>query len=475
MHTKNFLCTLLSIALLLFITLLSGCGQRKIVIGASIAGSGEWTKQLSKEISLACGMQPNMRLDMRRVPMDDPAQQQHQMDSLINAHVDLIIFDPCTDQSFQDELQRAKKAGIPVIVVDRKTNSNDFTAYIGRDDKELGRLQGEYLALRRKGMQTNILVVDGLQGSSPSKERTIGFNKAIAKYPNLHIVGTAAHSWIRDSVRIQGMKFLKQHPNLHIDCVAGQGDNIVMGMREAIEQVRGRGDICYFGIDGLSGKNGGLNLVRRGLLEATVINPTRGYLVVDLAMKILNGQPFQRINLLQTTVVNKFNIDVVMTQNEMIEEQEEAIQSQNSMITQFYRQFHHVHVYIVLNLIILLLILSSFFLIRYISALNRRNSVERVRLRLENYLMLQAKRGHIDMSDNNICSDAESNFMGRLFDSILKHANDSTFNAEMAAQEIGISTQKLVTIIKKITNLSVEQIIDLTRKTIQQKKVNAIF
>ena len=163
MHTKNFLCTLLSIALLLFITLLSGCGQRKIVIGASIAGSGEWTKQLSKEISLACGMQPNMRLDMRRVPMDDPALQQHQMDSLINAHVDLIIFDPCTDQSFQDELQRAKKAGIPVIVVDRKTNSNDFTAYIGRDDKELGRLQGEYLALRRKGMQTNILVVDGLQ------------------------------------------------------------------------------------------------------------------------------------------------------------------------------------------------------------------------------------------------------------------------------------------------------------------------
>lgn len=192
-------------------------------------------------------------------------------------------------------------------------------------------------------------------------------------------------------------------------------------------------------------------------------------------MKILNGQPFQRINLLQTTVVNKFNIDVVMTQNEMIEEQEEAIQSQNSMITQFYRQFHHVHVYIILNLIILLLILSSFFLIRYISALNRRNSVERVRLRLENYLMLQAKRGHIDMSDNNICSDAESNFMGRLFDSILKHANDSTFNAEMAAQEIGISTQKLVTIIKKITNLSLEQIIDLTRKTIQQKNVNAIF
>lgn len=55
-------------------------------------------------------------------------------------------------------------------------------------------------------------------------------------------------------------------------------------------------------------------MVKEGKMEATVINPTRGFQVVDLAKNILEGKPYKRINILNTAVVDKSNIDVVMTQ-----------------------------------------------------------------------------------------------------------------------------------------------------------------
>lgn len=131
--------------LLLLTALLSGCNrQPKYVIGASLAGAGDWSTKLYGEIKTACYLRPNVTLDFRSAGEDNKLQEE-QIDSMINAHVDLIIISPGIFRDDSRMLQRAKAAGIPVIVVDRQNNSPDYTAYIGRNDEQLGRMIGNYL------------------------------------------------------------------------------------------------------------------------------------------------------------------------------------------------------------------------------------------------------------------------------------------------------------------------------------------
>ena len=90
-------------------------------------------------------------------------------------------------------------------------------------------------------------------------------------------MATVGETWKPDSVTERGKEFLRRHPNLKFDCVVGQSDNCAMSMRKAIEQTGGHHGVTYYGIDGLPGPKGGLQMVKDGKMEATVINPTRGF------------------------------------------------------------------------------------------------------------------------------------------------------------------------------------------------------
>lgn len=461
--------------LLLLTALLSGCNrQPKYVIGASLAGAGDWSAKLYDEIKTACYLRPNVTLDFRSAGEDNKLQEE-QIDSMINAHVDLIIISPGIFRDDSRMLQRAKAAGIPVIVVDRQTNSPDYTAYIGRNDEQLGRMIGNYLGQARRGKPTAILEVSGSPGSSPSIDRSRGFRQAIAKYPNLHIVATVGETWKQDSVTERGKEFLRRHPNLKFDCVVGQSDNCAMSMRKAIEQVGGHPIVTYYGIDGLPGPKGGLQMVKDGKMEATVINPTRGFQVVALAMHILSGSPYKRINLLHTAVVDKTNIGVVMNQQELINDQEKQLKKQNNMLLHFYEQHKHQQVYLLLNVIIVLLIAFSLYLYHHMTVLSRQQVFKLVTLHLQHYMQVQALQGRLTMSDADEYDNAESHFMSVLFETILKHINDTSLNTNTIAEEMGISPQKLTATLKGITNTTVDQAIAITRKFVALNKVKTNF
>lgn len=362
---------LLLIPILLIAMLLTSCGNyRKVTIGLSMAGTGDWSHQLYEEVKIACMQYPGVRLKVTNA-YESHDLQERQIDSLIDAHVDAIILAPHDYDGYEHVLRRAKDAGIPVILVDRKVKSDDYTAYIGRDDEHIGYMMGKYIALQRKGKPTNIVEMNGLPRTSPAMDRAKGFHKAIAQYPNLHIVGTAAQSWQPDSVRAQAIQFLATHPNLHIDCVYGHNDDNAMIMRDVINQTGRYPGVKYYGIDGLPRKGCGLTMVRQGKLEATVISPTRGYLVVEEVMQILDGKPYKRITNLSTSIVDRSNIDVVGTQTILMEEEMKMLSKQNNLIMRFYDKYKSIHVYMVLNAVILLLVIFSFFIIRHENAQQR--------------------------------------------------------------------------------------------------------
>lgn len=466
---------LLLIPILLLAMLFTGCSDyRKVRIGMTMAGTGNWSRQLYTEVKIACMQRPGVKLKALNA-FENRDLQERQMDSLIDAHVDAIIFAPRVYDGYERVLQRAKDAGIPVIVVDRKLKSDKYTAYIGRDDEHIGYMMGKYIALQRMGKPTDILEVGGLPETSPSMDRAKGFREAIAQYPNMHIVGNAANSWDMDSVRAQGTQFLATHPNLHFDIVVGQSDNCAIAMRDVVTQTGRYPNVKYYGVDWLPRKDGGLEMVKQGKLEATVINPTSGFMVVDLVMQILEGKPYNRITNLNTSIVDKDNIDVVTTQNNMVEEQMKMVMKQNNVITNFYDKYKTIHVYMVLNGVILLLVILSFLLVRRTNRLNRALKTKELTLRLNHFLQKALMKGEISMPEDMLFNDAETHIMTTLFETVAKHIDDPQLNAKMIADDIGVTTEQVNEAVEKLTNRSVEEVIAFARKYSKEKKIKYNF
>ena len=84
-----------------------------------------------------------------------------------------------------------------------------------------------------------------------------------------------------------------------------------MGARKALGK-----DVLYCGIDGLPGENGGIQLVRDSLLDASYIYPTHGDQIIELAVNILEGKPYEKETLLMSALVTRDNAQVLLMQSE---------------------------------------------------------------------------------------------------------------------------------------------------------------
>lgn len=212
-------------------------------------------------------------------------------------------------------------------------------------------------------------------------------------------------------------------------------------------------------------------MVKEGKMEATVINPTRGFQVVDLAKNILEGKPYKRINILNTAVVDKSNIDVVMTQNEMVHDQKEQLDRQNNLLIHFFERFKHQQIDIALNIVILILLIVSFIFFYRITVLSKQMIVKEVTLRLEHYMEMQMMQSRQNLSNKEVYNSAESHFMNVLIATIMNNIKDPHLDAMTIATSMGISTEQLTSTIKRVSNASLKQIIKITQKFVDERRV----
>ena len=119
---------------------------------------------------------------------DGNSQKQiKQVKELFKQKIDLLIISPNEAEPLTPIVKEIYQKGVPVIVVDRKITSSFYTAYVGADNYQIGKMAGEYTASLLKG-KGNIIEVSGLPGSSPAIERQNGYANAINKYPSLKII-----------------------------------------------------------------------------------------------------------------------------------------------------------------------------------------------------------------------------------------------------------------------------------------------
>lgn len=342
---------------ILFFTLLfSACSDnntKKYVIGVSQCSEDIWRDKLNDELVMSTYQHDNVSLKFASANDNDKLQKQ-QIEQFIKEGVNLLIVSPNQIHTISSVIDKAYDAGIPVILFDRKTDSKKYTAFIGADNYEAGHEMGLFIA-HQLGGKGNVVEIGGLKGSSPAIERDRGFTEALKAYPDIKIVGRYYTDWqeergaaVMDSILAQGMK---------IDYVFGQNERIAAGARKLAMQ-RGEKAIKFVGIDALPVAGGGMEDVRDGRLVASYIYPTRGDLVMQLALNILEKKPFHRDNYLKGTLVTIDNANALLLQNEEIMKQTARLQSLHGKVDNYLAQYNHQKVYFLLFSIIVILVIG---------------------------------------------------------------------------------------------------------------------
>lgn len=359
--------------LVLFVVALVSCQSNKehYVIAVSSCSSDMWREKLNEELTVSTYLYDNVELRIQSAN-DDDKRQIEQINGFVDDGIDLLIVSPNQLKTISSAIDRAYEKGIPVVLFDRKTDTDKYTAYIGADNFKVGRDMGEYVAKLMKG-RGRLVVVKGLKGSSAAIERDKGFMSVISRYEGINIVDSCYADWVYEKA-VSGMASILSRTS-DIDCVFAQNDRMALGARHAVEQKGIDRHIDYVGVDALPVAGGGLESVDNGDLVASYIYPTRGDLVMSLAMDILEGRQFKRENSLSGALVTKDNAHVLLLQNEELNQQRSRLYTLHDKVDLYLAQYSHQRIYATLSILIIVLMLISFAVI-YRSIIVRRRLAE---------------------------------------------------------------------------------------------------
>ncbi|ANE46870.1 LacI family transcriptional regulator [Paenibacillus swuensis] len=243
---------------------------------------------------------------------DDPNKQTNDIEDLISKKVDAIVMLPIETDAMTPVAAKVKKADIPLIIVDREINSDDFTALIKGDNKGIGLGAGDYLAdvLGGKG---NIVEIIGVPASVTTM-RSEGFKEAIGKHPDMKIIASQAGDFQKEKSLTVMQNILQANPQ--IDAVYTHDDEMALGVLQAIKEAN-RTDIQV--VTGAGGNKEVYKLIQEGsgLMKATFeYSPLMVKAAVKTAVDIVNGkEPAEKVITLDAKRVTKDNVGEMYDEN----------------------------------------------------------------------------------------------------------------------------------------------------------------
>jgi ABC-type sugar transport system substrate-binding protein len=404
-------------------------------------------------------------VELRLASADDSDQKQiEQINQFVADGIDLLIVAPNQAATVSPAIDQAFDKGIPVIVFDRKTNSEKFTAYIGADNYEMGRIMGKYICTRLGG-KGKVLEIMGLKGSSPAIDRHNGFMDAMKSCPNITVVASLQGDWTEESA----VKAIKAYDGdlSDIDFVFGQNDRMAVGASKTLPP----GHTKYCGIDGLPGKEGGIACVRDSVLEATYIYPTHGDEVMQLAMNILKGKPYQKDNPLMGALVTRDNAKVMQLQNEEIARQSDYLDQLHEQSDDYLHQLdaQRIVTWMAVGIIALLLIAIVLFYRYHLNkvAMQRERVIDTLwnipREELPAEPEQPEETPEAEEESQTTESTVASRFLARFKEVVEARMSDSDVSVEDLAADMNLSRVQLYRKVKAVTDSSPVEILRTAR------------
>ena len=474
----------------LLAAILASCAENKVKyrIGVSQCSHDIWRDKQNAELKMGAYFHDGVALKFAAA-YDSDERQVQQIDSLVNEGIDLLIVAPNQVQTISPAIDRAYDKGIPVIVFERKTSSRKYTAFISADNYEMGHIMGEYIVSRLHG-HGSVLEIKGLEGSSPSIERHNGFMDALKGTPSIKVVGSLQGDWTEQTAYETTQQWLANNKDVRVDLVFGANDRTAMGARRAMMEVTAPlhhregfgGGSLFCGIDGLPGENGGIQLVRDSLLDASYIYPTHGDQIIELAVNILEGKPYEKETLLMSALVTRDNAQVLLMQSEELMRQAHRLDQLHDKADNYLHKLDTQRVvnWMTIGIITLLVIVFVLFYLYHLRKISMQQ--ERVANTLWNMESPKAspspsEGGDVQIDDatkNSVSSGNQTSlpseglgeaspFLSRFREAVEARLSDSDLSVDDLAADMNLSRVQLYRKVKAVTGASPVELLRTAR------------
>ncbi len=313
---KNAKLRISAMLLLLAAMLLSACGhtegraaQYKIYLITKSTSTEFWRSVFAG--ANAARAEYNVNLVIRGPDTEENyAGQNMYIQEAIRNHADAIVFSAISYTENAAAIDEAAEAGIKIVVIDSDVNSSRVSARIGTDNIQAGRITAA-AALDTEEQHLSVGIVNFAQFSRNGEEREIGLREQLEKDPRVEEICTVNSLTDHDAARESATALLREHPEINI--LIGLNEPLGVGVAEASEELKLKDRVRVISFDS---NIRCIELLRRGDVSALIVqNPyAMGYLGVETAWKILEGQSFRPDQLIDTatsiiTQENMFSVE----------------------------------------------------------------------------------------------------------------------------------------------------------------------
>lgn len=238
-------------AAVLAASLLVSCARSKSktteVVLITKALDSEWWQRVKAGAEEVAKANPGVKVSVlapeREVNVD---QQVAIIENQITRGVSALAVAPAGASEVIPVLDRARAAGIPVVIVDTDVNWAPKLGYVGGDNLKAGRMAGEFI-VGRLGGSGKVAIIRGILGVATHDERVTGFQQAIANATGIQLAAVQP----ANSERALGMSvmenLLTSHPDLK--AVFATNDQMALGAVEAVAARNLTGRVAVVGID----------------------------------------------------------------------------------------------------------------------------------------------------------------------------------------------------------------------------------
>lgn len=257
-----------------------------------------WRINMNKEMEKEAGQHMELKLVIANGENRN-AKQVADIENFLVMGVNILIVSPRESAPLTPVVEKAYSAGKPVIILDRKIDSNKYTIFIGASNLEIGREAGKYLA-EKMGGKGNIVEIEGILGATPTQERSQGFHEIIDSYPGIKVV----YKQPGDYKRSPALKVMENALSAYdrIDAVYAHNDEMMIGAYLAAKAAKREKGMLFVGIDG---QKEAVDMIRQGLLSATFVYPNGAKEAILYALMIAQGKSVPKEVRLPTTRVTR--------------------------------------------------------------------------------------------------------------------------------------------------------------------------
>ncbi|MDR3161846.1 MAG: ABC transporter substrate-binding protein [Spirochaetaceae bacterium] len=239
----------------------------------------------------------------------DAAVQLQMVEDAITKKSDIILLAPLNSDALSPGVEKAKKAGIKVIIIDSGVSTSDYDAFFSTDNGAAARTAADTLA-NQIGGTGKIAIVNAQAGAGTTMTRENDFKDQIAKkYPNITVVGTQYSDGDKTKALNIALDFITANPDLAGFYACNEGSTV--GVGNAVNQKGLAGKVKVVGFDWSADTK---SLVERGILQASMVqNPYEmGYQGLQAGVDAYNGSALSPKNVdTGVTVATKENVNTI--------------------------------------------------------------------------------------------------------------------------------------------------------------------